>query len=124
LDEHLWVLCGGYKNLPVSIGEIIGWKRMRRFKPKLQVIEALKKSAFLEVVDGKRIRRRLALVEDNDTTPITGKLKKSEPTGKENKNETQSSIRSTEDGKYGVKNGVITSLVGKKPVSRQGIWQH
>jgi hypothetical protein len=117
LDEHLWTLCGGYKNLPVSIGEILGWKRMRRFRPKLQVIEALKKSAFLEIVDGKRIRRRMALVEDNDTTPITGKLKKTEPTGKEHQGQTQSSIRSTDDGKYGVRSGVITSLVHKKPVS-------
>jgi hypothetical protein len=111
LDEHLWTLCGGYKNLPVSIGEILGWKRMRRYRPKLQVIEALKKSAFLEVVDGKRIRRRLALVEDIDDTPITGKLKKTEPPAEEDK------IQNIEDGKYGVRKGVITTVVGNKPVN-------
>lgn len=65
-DEHLLELCGGPQNLPVSIGEILGWHKMRRFRPKSQVIVALKKSAFLEVVDNKRIRRRVPLVLDDE----------------------------------------------------------
>jgi hypothetical protein len=65
-DAHLLELCGGTQNLPVSINEILGWHKMRRFKPKSQVIVALTKSAFLEVVDNKRIRRRVPLVLDDE----------------------------------------------------------
>jgi len=65
-DKHLLELCGGTQNFPVSINEILGWKKMRRFKPKPQVIVALRKSALLEVVDNKRIRRRIPLMLDNE----------------------------------------------------------
>jgi len=65
-DKHLLELCGGTQNLPVSINEILGWRKMRRFKPKSQVIVALRKSAILEVVDNKRIRRRIPLLLDNE----------------------------------------------------------
>lgn len=65
-DKHLLELCGGSQNLPVSIGEILGWKKMRRFKPKTQVIAALRRSAFLEVIDNKRIRRHVPIVLDDE----------------------------------------------------------
>lgn len=98
---------------------------MRRYRPKLQVIEALKKSAFLEVVEGKRIRRRLPLIEDNDASTITGKLKtvSLDPEGdkrrseeKEERNrEKQATIGPTNG--YDVQNGVSTSVSSNKPVS-------
>ena len=65
-DTHLFELCGGAQNLPVSINEILSWQKMRHFKPRSQVIVALRKSALLEVVDNKRIRRRVPLVLDNE----------------------------------------------------------
>jgi La domain len=58
-DQHLLALSGGSLNLPVALGEILGWRKMRKFKPKSKVIASLKKSTILEVIDGKTIRRRV-----------------------------------------------------------------
>jgi hypothetical protein len=68
-DKHLLPLSGGTLNLPVSLGEILGWKRMRKFKPRSRVIAALKKSSVLEVleIDGKKTIRR--------HVPFTGDVK-------------------------------------------------
>ncbi|KAJ4301658.1 hypothetical protein N0V90_003751 [Kalmusia sp. IMI 367209] len=61
-DLHLLQCCGGRDNLPVSISRICGFKKMRAFKPKKIVAEALRKSAFLVVSeDGKQVRRKVAL---------------------------------------------------------------
>ncbi|KAF2396566.1 hypothetical protein EJ06DRAFT_224557 [Trichodelitschia bisporula] len=65
-DKHMLKLCGGSKNLPVSLNQICGFKRMRRFKPRSQVVAALRKSEFLEVVDTKQIRRRVPIVLENE----------------------------------------------------------
>lgn len=35
---------------------------MRQYKPFLQVVESLKKSAFLDVVEGNKIRRKIPLM--------------------------------------------------------------
>jgi hypothetical protein len=45
-------------NGSVSIAQITGWSRMRRYKPMSAVKAALKESTVVEVVDNKRIRRR------------------------------------------------------------------
>ena len=98
---------------------------MRRYRPKLQVIESLKKSVFLEVVEGKRIRRRLALIEDNDVSAITGRLTtvsldpKGDERPSEDAEERNREMRSTigNRDKYGLHNGVITNIAGNKPVS-------
>jgi hypothetical protein len=59
-DLHLLQCCGGRDNLGVSIGRINGFKKMRKFKKKV-IVEALRKSAFLEVSDdGKTVKREIA----------------------------------------------------------------
>lgn len=61
-DTYLLECCGGRENRPVSISRICGFKKMRGFKPKRKVVEALRKSAFLVVSeDGKHITRKVAL---------------------------------------------------------------
>jgi hypothetical protein len=61
-DLHLLQCCGGQKNDPVSISRICGFKKMRSYKPRSLVVEALRRSAFLEVsVDGKTIKRKIPL---------------------------------------------------------------
>ncbi|KAF2690422.1 hypothetical protein K458DRAFT_474610 [Lentithecium fluviatile CBS 122367] len=61
-DLHLLQCCGGRENLPVSISRICGFKKMRGFKPRKIVVEALRKSSFLVVSDdGKTVCRKLPL---------------------------------------------------------------
>ena len=60
-DKHLLEQCGGSQNLPVSISRICGFRKMRGYKPMSQVVQSLRKSIFLEVVDNKRIRRKTPL---------------------------------------------------------------
>jgi hypothetical protein len=46
----------------VSISRICGFKRMRGYKPRALVVEALRQSAFLDVTeDGKTIKRKIPL---------------------------------------------------------------
>lgn len=61
-DRHLLEKCQGRLNVPVSIRSICGFSRMRQYKPFLQVVESLKKSAFLDVVEGNKIRRKIPLM--------------------------------------------------------------
>lgn len=62
-DLHLLQCCGGRDNLPVSISRIRGFKKMRQFKNKQLVVDALRKSTTLEVTeDNKHVKRRVALV--------------------------------------------------------------
>lgn len=71
-DNHLLGLCRGRENLPVSISQILGFKKMRRFRPKKLVVESLRKSDFLEVdAAGKTIKRKIpiripTLLDDDD----------------------------------------------------------
>ncbi len=63
--------CGGAQNLPVTIRHIHGFARMRKYKPYRAVVNALKKSAFLDVVDDKYVKRKVpllasALEDDSD----------------------------------------------------------
>lgn len=60
-DVYLLGKCGGRENIPVSLKSICGFPKMRKYKPFTKVVAALKRSYFLEVVDGKKIRRRLPL---------------------------------------------------------------
>ncbi|KAF2265759.1 hypothetical protein CC78DRAFT_173494 [Lojkania enalia] len=61
-DLHMLQCCGGSKNLPVSISRICGFRRMRHFRPKRLVAEALRESAFLEVSpDGETVKRKVPL---------------------------------------------------------------
>ncbi|KAK7538262.1 Argonaute siRNA chaperone complex subunit Arb1-domain-containing protein, partial [Phyllosticta citribraziliensis] len=60
-DPHLLGKCGGRENRPVSIRSICGFKKMRQYKPFSQVVESLKKSAFLDVLPDKTVRRKIPL---------------------------------------------------------------
>lgn len=61
-DEYLLEQCGGRENRPVSIGRILGFKKMRKFKPRSKVVASLRKSAYLDVTaDGKGISRKVPL---------------------------------------------------------------
>ncbi|KAK7554385.1 Argonaute siRNA chaperone complex subunit Arb1-domain-containing protein [Phyllosticta citricarpa] len=60
-DSHLLEKCGGRENRPVSIRSICGFKKMRQYKPFLSVVESLKKSAFLDVLSDKTIKRKIPL---------------------------------------------------------------
>ena len=62
-DRHLLEFCRGRENVPVSLNRICGFKKMRQYKPRRSVIEALRHSAFLNVSkDGKTICRKVPLV--------------------------------------------------------------
>ncbi|TKA63134.1 hypothetical protein B0A49_09908 [Cryomyces minteri] len=74
-DAHLLGKCGGAENKPVSVKHICGFKKMRGYRPHTAVIASLKKSTFLEIVDGKLIRRKVPLsikpsVEPEATVPV------------------------------------------------------
>ncbi|KAF1937704.1 hypothetical protein EJ02DRAFT_505826 [Clathrospora elynae] len=61
-DLHLLQCCGGRENLPVSVSRIMGFKKMRSYKPRTLVVAALRLSAFLEITaDGKAIKRKVPL---------------------------------------------------------------
>ena len=60
-DAHLLMKTGGHQNLPVSIKHICGFAKMRKYKPYRAVVESLKKSHTLEVVDNKYIVRTVPL---------------------------------------------------------------
>ncbi|PSN62153.1 hypothetical protein BS50DRAFT_680422 [Corynespora cassiicola Philippines] len=61
-DLHLLQCCGGRENIPVSLNRIRGFKKMRRWKDKKLVLDALRKSATLDVSeDGKTIKRKVPL---------------------------------------------------------------
>jgi hypothetical protein len=62
-DLYLLQYCGGRDNLPVSINLIRSFKRMKGFKPRSLVVDALRQSNFLEVTpDGKQVKRKVPLV--------------------------------------------------------------
>ena len=60
-DKFLFNQIGGSKNLPIPISVIHSFKRMRRFQPLSAVVEALKESEVLEVVNGDEIKRKTPL---------------------------------------------------------------
>lgn len=60
-DAHLLARTGPTGDNWVSINEILGFKKMRGYKPKAQVKKSLSMSTFIEVKDGKFIRRRTPL---------------------------------------------------------------
>jgi La domain len=113
-DKHLMALCGGSLNLPVSLGEILGWKRMRKFKPKSQVIASLKTSEFLEVLDGnKTIRRRVpfngvvTIKLDDNSKVVTLNQQKQFHTGED---EVESPVQVHVPSGYISHNGIIKKM--------------
>lgn len=68
-DAYLLGLCGGKENLPISINRISGFGKMRRFKPKSRIREALRRSTFLVMPDDKHVQRRHALTIEPRVEP-------------------------------------------------------
>lgn len=66
MDTYLYNLVGGSANKPVPIKVIHSFKRMKRFQPYSAVVEALKDSNFLDVVDGEEIKRKEPLIGRGD----------------------------------------------------------
>ncbi|KAI4733837.1 hypothetical protein E4T50_15608 [Aureobasidium sp. EXF-12298] len=60
-DAYLLDKIGGKENKPVEIKKICQFPKMRRYKPHRSVVESLKKSTMLEVIDNKYIKRRVPL---------------------------------------------------------------
>ncbi|KAI5257263.1 hypothetical protein E4T42_01231 [Aureobasidium subglaciale] len=60
-DRYLLDKTGGKENKPVTLKTICGFPRMRKYKPYRSVVESLKKSKLLEIVDDKYIKRRVPL---------------------------------------------------------------
>ncbi|KAL8724665.1 MAG: hypothetical protein Q9181_006725 [Wetmoreana brouardii] len=61
----------GHDNLPVPISTIHSFKRMRHFQPFSAIVEALKESATLNVVNEDHIQRKTPLPEGLKDRPIT-----------------------------------------------------
>ncbi|KAF1949682.1 hypothetical protein CC80DRAFT_497268 [Byssothecium circinans] len=86
-DEHLFKLTQGPKNIPVRIKELHSFKRMRHFQPYSAVVNALRESDELVVVDdgeysgsgNEGVKRKTPLVapkkeEDGDREPSIDEL--------------------------------------------------
>ncbi|KAL8712009.1 MAG: hypothetical protein Q9220_003705 [cf. Caloplaca sp. 1 TL-2023] len=70
-DEFLFGKVQGHDNLPVAISIVHSFKRMRHFQPYSTVVEVLKDSATLDVVDGDSIQRKTPLPEGLKDKPMT-----------------------------------------------------
>ncbi|CAK3876476.1 argonaute-binding 1-like [Lecanosticta acicola] len=69
-DAHLLSKTGNFGDEFVSLNEILGFRKMRRFKPKSRVIAALKESQKLEIYkNNKYIRRKEPLKIPLRVTP-------------------------------------------------------
>ena len=60
-DAFLLLKVGGSKNDPVEISIVHSFKRMRHFQPYSAVVEALRASDILDVVDDDKIHRKIPL---------------------------------------------------------------
>ncbi|KAK5115615.1 hypothetical protein LTR85_009786 [Meristemomyces frigidus] len=80
-DSHLLALTGGDGTQPVSLSHILSFSKMRSFKGKAQVREALKQSEVVKVIDNKRIQRRHPLNVRITVVPVLNdnRLKKVVP---------------------------------------------
>ncbi|KAL1304252.1 hypothetical protein AAFC00_000668 [Neodothiora populina] len=70
-DAHMLMKTGGLQNLPVSIKHICGFARMRKYKPYRSVVESLKKSTLLDVVENKFLKRKTPLAISPKVAPQT-----------------------------------------------------
>lgn len=70
-DKFLYSKVEGHQNLPVPISIISSFQRMRHFKPHSAIVEALKESKILNVVENDScIQRKEALPEDFKDKPM------------------------------------------------------
>lgn len=61
MDKFLMDQVRGYENLPIPLGVIHSFSRMRRFQPYSAVVDAVKESTFLELTDTEEVRRKVPL---------------------------------------------------------------
>lgn len=59
-DDHMNELVKGETNAAVPIATLHTFKRMRRFQPFSVVVEALRSSDFLDVVENDKVKRKVA----------------------------------------------------------------
>ncbi|KAL8724875.1 MAG: hypothetical protein Q9166_007704 [cf. Caloplaca sp. 2 TL-2023] len=69
-DKFLFGKVQGHDNLPIAISTIHSFKRMRHFQPYSAVVEALRGSATLDVIDDDKIQRKLPLPEALKDQPM------------------------------------------------------
>ena len=71
MDKFLLEKVDGHKNLPVPISIIHSFKRMRHFQPFSAIIDALKSSTVLDVVENDScVQRKIPMAEDLKDKPI------------------------------------------------------
>jgi lupus La protein len=74
MDNFLLKTVGGSKNLPVSLTTLHNFKRMRHFQPFEAIVEAMKTSDFLDLVEEEgnppSVRRKEPLPEALDNGPV------------------------------------------------------
>ncbi|KAI4725338.1 hypothetical protein E4T49_06944 [Aureobasidium sp. EXF-10728] len=68
-DKYLLDKTGGKENKPVDIKKLCQFPKMRKYKPYRSVVESLKKSTLLEVIDNKYIKRRVPLSVEPTVSP-------------------------------------------------------
>lgn len=70
-DNFLYAKVEGHQNLPVPIGVIHSFKRMRHFQPYSAVVDALKESKILDVTDnGSCVQRKVPIPEHLKGKPM------------------------------------------------------
>jgi hypothetical protein len=68
-DKFLLDKTGGKENKPYEIKKLCQFSKMRKYKPFRSVVESLKRSTTLEVIDNKYIKRRVPLAIDPAVSP-------------------------------------------------------
>ena len=61
-DLHMLEKMNYNENRPISIDHICGFKKMRRFKKKALIAAALRRSAFLNVTEDKKLVRKVPFI--------------------------------------------------------------
>ena len=73
MDNYLYNKVQGHDNLPVPIAMLHSFKRMRHFQPYSAVVDALKQSTFLEVLNDEHdelcVKRKIPLAEEFKDKP-------------------------------------------------------
>lgn len=76
MDKFLLSKVGGSENRPVELSLLHSFKRMRRFQPFSAVVEALKESKTLELIDNDTcVRRKEPLPKDLTADPDANAVK-------------------------------------------------
>ena len=69
-DAHLLALTGGDGTEPVSLHHITSFKKMRKYKQPAKILDTLRQSQVVKVVDKKKIQRRYPLSQAITVKPV------------------------------------------------------